>query len=51
MSGSLAGYSGTPLPQKLCLKPPFQVSLLGLPGDVQVELQQALANCKVVKSG
>ena len=47
----MAGYSGTPLLQKLGLKPSLHVSLPGLPDDVQAELQQALATCQVATSG
>ena len=43
----MAGYSGTPLPQKLGIKQQFRVALLELPGDVKAELANALANCNV----
>ena len=46
-----AGYSGTPLPRKLGLKPGLRVCLLDVPGDVKAELRQALADCRTVKSG
>ncbi len=45
------GYSGTPLPKKLGLKPAFQVSFFDLPQEVKAELKDALAECKVAKSG
>jgi hypothetical protein len=47
----MAGYSGTPLPQKLGIKEQFRVALLGLPGDVKVELKSALGGCHVAKGG
>jgi hypothetical protein len=46
----MAGYSGTPLPQKLGIKEHFRVSFLGMPSDVQAELRDATAKCRVVKS-
>ncbi len=47
----MAGYSGTPLPQKLGIKEHFQVALLNLPADVKAELKSALAGCHVAKDG
>jgi hypothetical protein len=47
----MAGYSGTPLPQKLGIKEQFRVALLDLPADVRDELKDALAGCHVVKNG
>jgi hypothetical protein len=47
----MAGYSGTPLPQKLGLKPQFRVAFLQLPGDVRKELKDALTACHLVKDG
>ena len=47
----MAGYSGTPLPKKLGIKPGFRVALPGLPADVRPELKDALAGCSVVKDG
>ena len=47
----MAGYSGTPLPQKLGIKPQFRVALLDLPADVQAELKSVLASCDVAKGG
>jgi len=47
----MAGYSGTPLPQKLGIKPQFRVALLDLPADVKAELKSALASCSVAKGG
>ena len=45
----MAGYSGTPLPKKLGIQNQFRVALLGLPADVQAELQDALKTCEIVK--
>jgi Protein of unknown function (DUF3052) len=47
----MAGYSGTPLPQKLGLKPQFRVSFFQLPSDVKTELNEALSDCVLVKDG
>jgi hypothetical protein len=47
----MAGYSGTPLPQKLGIKEQFRVALLDLPADVRDELKDALAGCHVAKNG
>jgi hypothetical protein len=45
----MAGYSGTPLPQKLGIKPQYRVALHDMPADVQVELKSVLASCNVAK--
>jgi len=47
----MAGYSGTPLPKKLGIKPGFRVALPGLPADVKSELKDALAGCITAKDG
>ena len=47
----MAGYSGTPLPKKLGLKPQFRVAFFQLPGDVKAELKEALTQCRLVKDG
>jgi hypothetical protein len=47
----MAGYSGTPLPKKLGLKPKFRVAFFQLPGDVKAELKDALSECQLVKDG
>jgi hypothetical protein len=44
----MAGYSGTPLAQKLGIKPGLKVALPILPGEVQKEIQAALAACEIV---
>jgi len=47
----VAGYSGTPLPQKLGIKEKFGVALLDLPAEVDAELRSALASCRIAKDG
>ena len=41
----MAGYSGTPLPQKLGIKNGFTVALPGIPDDVTTGLKEALSTC------
>lgn len=45
----MPGYSGTPLPKKLGIKPDFRVALIGMPADVRAQLRDALAECRVGK--
>jgi hypothetical protein len=47
----MPGYSGTPLPQKLGLKDQYRVAFLDLPSEVRTELKDALATCRMAKSG
>jgi hypothetical protein len=47
----MPGYSGTPLPKKLGIKPGFRVQLVTPPVDVQAELREALAGCETVPVG
>lgn len=47
----MAGYSGTPLPQKLGIKPGCKAALPNLPADVEEELRAALQNCELVSAG
>lgn len=47
----MAGYSGTPLAKKLGIKPNSRVALPDLPGEVQKELRDALAECHVINPG
>jgi hypothetical protein len=47
----MPGYSGTPLPKKLGIKPGFRVALLNMPADVRAELRESLATCHIVKDG
>jgi len=42
----MAGYSGTPLPRKLGIKPNLRVALVDLPAEVRAELKKALAGCR-----
>jgi hypothetical protein len=41
----MPGYSGTPLPKKLGIKPGFRVQLANSPAEVRAELREALAEC------
>ena len=45
----MPGYSGTPLPKKLGIKPGFRVWLANAPAEVRSELRSALAVCSLVK--
>ncbi len=47
----MAGYSGTPLPQKLGIKPHCKVAFFELPSDVKTTLKRDLANCQFVNDG
>jgi hypothetical protein len=47
----MAGYSGTPLPKKLGLKPQCRAAFFQLPGDVKAALKDALSDCLLVKDG
>lgn len=47
----MPGYSGTPLPKKLGIKPGFRVKLKNPPEEVRAELRQSLADCAVAKQG
>jgi len=47
----MPGYSATPLPKKLGIKPGFRVQLLRAPEDVRAQLSDALAECKILKNG
>jgi len=47
----MAGYSGTPLAKKLGIKPNSRVALPRLPGEVQKELRNALAECRIINTG
>jgi hypothetical protein len=46
----MAGYSGTPLPKKLGLKPKLRVSIQNMPAEVRAELKDALDECAPAKS-
>jgi hypothetical protein len=41
----MPGYSGTPLPKKLGIKPGFRVRLANPPPDVRADLRDTLAEC------
>lgn len=45
----MPGYSGTPLPQKLGIKPGFRVRLANAPADVRAILREAIGECEIVK--
>lgn len=45
----MPGYSGTPLPKKLGIKPSFRVVLSDIPADVRAELKDALQPCRIVR--
>ena len=47
----MPGYSGTPLPKKLGIKPGFVVQFACLPADVQAELRDALTSCEISRDG
>jgi len=47
----MAGYSGTPLPQKLGIKPAFKIALPNIRPDVRKEIGVALAGCDVATTG
>ena len=47
----MAGYSGTPLPQKLGIKAGFKVALPDVPPEVKAELRPALETCEDGGSG
>lgn len=47
----MPGYSGTPLPKKLGIKPGFRMQFVSAPADVQAELREALAGCETVTVG
>jgi hypothetical protein len=47
----MPGYSGTPLPKKLGLKPGLRVQLANAPAEVRAELRDALAQCTIAKQG
>ena len=42
----MAGYSGTPLPQKLGIKPQFKVAFFALPSDVKTALKKELSSAE-----
>jgi hypothetical protein len=44
----MPGYSGTPLPKKLGIKPGSRVCMVDAPPEVRSELSPALAGCEHV---
>jgi hypothetical protein len=46
----VAGYSATPLPKKLGIKPGLRIALPGITKDVRTELADSLAECKMAKA-
>jgi hypothetical protein len=47
----MAGYSGTPLSEKLGLKPQFRIAFFQLPGEVKTALKDSLSGCRLIKDG
>ena len=47
----MAGYSGTPLPKKLGIKPKFKVDFFELPSDIKTTLKKPLSECALAKGG
>jgi len=47
----MPGYSGTPLPNKLGIKPGFRVCLVEAPPDVRAALSAELGECKIANDG
>jgi hypothetical protein len=47
----MAGYSGTPLAQKLGIKKKSRVVLHQVPAEVKSGLKNALADCRMVRTG
>jgi len=47
----MAGYSGTPLPKKLGIKPQFRVALEEMPAEVRADLKESLTDCRMVRDG
>jgi len=47
----MPGYSGTPLPKKLGIKPGFRVRLIDAPADVLAALSAPLAGCEIARDG
>jgi hypothetical protein len=45
----MPGYSGTPLPKKLGIKPGLRVSLLDAPPEVREQLSAELTECEMIR--
>ena len=50
-SPSPAGYSGTPLPKKLGIKPGHRIRLIGAPGDFAATLGELPESVEIVEDG
>ena len=44
----MPGYSGTPLPKKLGIKPGFRVYLVDAPSETRADLKTPLAACELM---
>src|SRR3977135_143116 len=47
----MPGYSGTPLPKKLGIKPGCRIYLLDAPAGVRAELGEVLKDCEIANDG
>src|SRR5207253_528853 len=47
----MAGYSGTPLPQKLGIRTRARIALPNTPPDVKIELKAAMVGCEMAGQG
>jgi hypothetical protein len=47
----MAGYSNTPLPKKLGIRGGFRALVRNVPPDVNAQLKDALAGCRMAKDG
>src|SRR5271156_6605458 len=45
----MPGYSATPLPKKLGIKPGYRVQFVNPPPEVLAELSEALSDCKILQ--
>jgi hypothetical protein len=45
----MPGYSGTPLPKKLGIRPGYQTYLVNVPAEVRAELRGARIQCNVAR--
>jgi len=45
----MPGYSGTPLVKKLGIKDNFRAALLHVPEEIEIEIHDALARCRMQK--
>jgi hypothetical protein len=47
----MPGYSETPLPKKLGIKPQSRIAFFHLPPEVKAKLQDSIEACEVVRNG